>query len=138
MRGDKLIWDTVGIPPGGAELLDMVDRGLKYTTLKRIINFSGFPQTDIIKALDLNRSTLSRRAKTGHFNRTESDKLYRFTEVFAATIELFDGDVQAARDWLEKPIQALGNRAPISLVNTLSGSETVLRLIGRLENGVFS
>jgi putative toxin-antitoxin system antitoxin component (TIGR02293 family) len=138
LRKERVMWDAVGIPSGGAELLDTVERGLNYGTLKKITHYSGFQQTEIIKALELNRSTLSRRAKAGRFNRIESDKLYRFTEVFSEATKLFEGDTQAARDWLEQPIRALGNRTPISLINTLSGSETVLRLIGRLEDGVFS
>ncbi|WP_165395069.1 antitoxin Xre-like helix-turn-helix domain-containing protein [Thiomicrorhabdus indica] len=136
--GDSSIWSVAGIPRGGVSLLNEVERGFKHGTVKRVAEYSGVSQQLLIESLGLNRSTYSRRAKAGRLNQDESDKLYRFTEVLSNTIELFEGDKVAAKNWLQSPVKGLGERAPIDMIKTQSGSEMVLQLIERLEEGVFS
>nr|WP_259374668.1 MbcA/ParS/Xre antitoxin family protein [Pseudomonas aeruginosa] len=45
---------------------------------------------------------------------------------------MFEGDQEAAEDWLHHPLPALGGVPPIQ-----APLEMVLDLIGRLEHGVF-
>ena len=135
---DVTIWSAAGIPRGGVQLLNEVERGFKHVTVKLVADYSGVSQQVLIESLGLNRTTYNRRAKLGRLNQDESDKLYRFTEVLSGAIELFDGDKEAAKHWLQSPVKGLGERAPIDMIKTQSGSEMVLRLIDRLEDGVFS
>jgi putative toxin-antitoxin system antitoxin component (TIGR02293 family) len=62
------------------------------------------------------------------------------TEDFIVTraIELFDGEVEAAMLWLTTPKIALGYRQPLEYSKTPIGYDEVIRLIGRIEHGVFS
>ena len=135
---DTSVWSVADIPRGGLRLLNEVERGFKHTTLKRVAEYSGVSQQLLIESLGLNRSTYNRRASVGRLNQDESDRLYRFTEVLSSAIDLFEGDKLAAKNWLQSPVKGLGDRAPIDLIKTQAGSEMVLRLIGRLEDGVFT
>ena len=53
-------------------------------------------------------------------------------------VELFDGDREAACDWLRQPQPVLGGGVPIELAQTRQGAEDVEALINRIEQGVFS
>ena len=132
------VWKVAGIAQGGSELLQQVERGFSYNTLKGLAKYSGLTQSEVAHYLEFNRSTLNRRSKIGRFNTLESDKIYRFADFFSKAVELFEGDKESARVWLTQPVKGLGNHRPLELLGTLSGSEMVLKLIDSLEDGVFS
>jgi putative toxin-antitoxin system antitoxin component (TIGR02293 family) len=58
--------------------------------------------------------------------------------LFANTLELFEGDRDAATDWLTTAQPALGGIVPLDLAKSEVGAREVERLVGRLEHGVFS
>ncbi|WP_085920407.1 antitoxin Xre/MbcA/ParS toxin-binding domain-containing protein [Halomonas sp. CSM-2] len=45
------------------------------------------------------------------------------------------GDKQSANDWLSRPNEALGGRAPIKLCRTESGAKQVCRVLRAIEWG---
>jgi putative toxin-antitoxin system antitoxin component (TIGR02293 family) len=51
---------------------------------------------------------------------------------------LFEGDREAAIEWLGAPRPALGGVTPFSLIASEVGGREVEALIDRLEHGVFS
>jgi putative toxin-antitoxin system antitoxin component (TIGR02293 family) len=66
----------------------------------------------------------------------ESDRLVRIARLFGRALDLFDGNVDAARTWLATQQPALGDLAPLELAKTDVGTIEVERLIGRLELGL--
>ena len=74
----------------------------------------------------------------GVFNLGESDRLYRLAEISSAAIELFEGDEDKARNWLNHPVKGLGGKRPVDMAITSAETEATIDLIGRLEHGVFS
>lgn len=131
-------WQRVGIPARGVTLYDSVNNGLDYDVFDKLAEHSQVDKKELATAVTIPPATLSRRSKAGRFNKDESDRLYRYAEIFSQTLNLFEGDVFAACEWLKSPVVGLGNRRPIDMVSTTAESEGVLHLIGRLEHGVFS
>ena len=66
----------------------------------------------------------------------ESDRLGRLARLFGRAHDLFEGDADAAREWLTTPQRALGNIVPLELGKTDIGATEVEILIGRLEYGI--
>jgi putative toxin-antitoxin system antitoxin component (TIGR02293 family) len=60
------------------------------------------------------------------------------SRVFAKALELFEGDRDAASEWMSTPLPALGGSTPNDALNTDSGVREVENLIGRIEHGVYS
>jgi putative toxin-antitoxin system antitoxin component (TIGR02293 family) len=58
--------------------------------------------------------------------------------LFGKTLELFEGDRDAATEWLTTAQPALGGSVPLDLAKSDVGAREVERLVGRLEHGVFS
>ncbi|MFS1436226.1 MULTISPECIES: antitoxin Xre-like helix-turn-helix domain-containing protein [Vibrio] len=131
-------WQRVGIPARGVTLYEIVNKGLDYDVFEKLAKHSKVDKKELATAVTIPRATLNRRSKTGRFNKDESDRLYRYAEIFSKTVDLFEGDVIAACEWMKSPVVGLGNRRPIDMVSTTAESEGVLNLIGRLEHGVFS
>lgn len=82
--------------------------------------------------------TLARRKASGKLTPEESERLLRISAVFEDAVNLFEGDVSAAVNWLTTPRKALGDRPPLSYARTEPGAREVENLIGRLEHGIFS
>ena len=55
-----------------------------------------------------------------------------------ASIALFEGNNEAAQEWMKHPVKGLRDKRPIDMVGTDADTKIVLDLIGRLEHGAFS
>ncbi|WP_296901147.1 antitoxin Xre/MbcA/ParS toxin-binding domain-containing protein [Thiohalocapsa sp.] len=77
-----------------------------------------------------------RRAHPPRLSATESDRIYRIADVLAEALRLFEGDLDAAREWLTEPAKALGGSPPLERLEAEVGATEVRRLIERLEHGI--
>ena len=68
----------------------------------------------------------------------ESDRLVRLARVFSRAIEMYVGNVDAAKDWLIRSNRVLGGASPFEMAKTDVGAREVENLITRIEHGVFS
>jgi putative toxin-antitoxin system antitoxin component (TIGR02293 family) len=124
--------------PDPVSLVREVERGLPYRAFDRLERSSGLGPQELALVADIPMRTLHRRRAQGRLDRGESDRLVRFGRVFGRALELFEGDVDAARQWLSRPLPALGDHRPLDLARTDVGTREVELLIGRLEHGIVS
>ncbi len=126
--------DTFELP----ELLREVQRGLPYRTYERFARSVAMAGDRLLKFVDISRRTLLRRKSEGRFSPDESDRLLRAARVVARALALFDGDRDAALEWLNEPQPALGGAVPLDMARTEIGAREVETLTYRLEHGVYS
>ncbi len=130
---------TVGLRSNNLfNVLQRIATGLPYKALESLQQKSGLRLADVAKVTGIPLRTMARRKETGRLNPAESERLLRLSFLFEQAVDLFDGDVDAAREWLEKPSKGLGGQTPLQLAETEIGAREVENLIGRLEHGVFS
>ena len=114
------------------------ETGLPFKAITQFQKSSGLSQKTIGDVIDLPKSTLRTRRESGILNRHESDRLIRLGRIFALAVELFEGDVNAASEWLQTPSHALGDHTPLEFSSTELGAREVEAVIGRMEHGVFT
>jgi putative toxin-antitoxin system antitoxin component (TIGR02293 family) len=119
-------------------LLRAVEKGLAYRTFERFRRNTSLPFDRLITLIHIPRRTLTRRKGEGRFLPDESDRLLRAARLFGKALQLFEGDRDAAAEWLTSAQPALGGSIPLDLARTEVGAQEVERLVGRLEHGVFS
>ena len=65
-----------------------------------------------------------------------------YSSVLTRTVEsvlgLFDSNPQRAITWLKEPLTMMGHNKPYEIMKTHDGCSAVIRLINRLEHGVFT
>tara|TARA_R110002074_G_scaffold40464_1_gene108168 strand:- start:24248 stop:24502 length:255 start_codon:yes stop_codon:yes gene_type:complete len=59
-------------------------------------------------------------------------------DLVAASQQLFEGDLDAADTWLNRPLRAIGYRRPVDCMESVESIRTLLNVIGRLEHGLFN
>jgi len=121
-----------------AEVIDVLAAGLAYKSLTGLRQATGFSLETLADWTGISPRTLQRRRLEGRFAADESERIYRAANIFHLALGLFEGDAEAARQWLLAPQSALGDQSPLRLARTELGGRQVEDLIGRLEYGVFS
>ena len=118
-----------------SELLEQLGNGLPTESFGRLQALLGVSQRALAGYLGLSEATLHRRFAEGRFKAEESERLYRYLEVFEKATALFENDAKA-RTWLSRPALALGGQTPLDFARRERGAREVLDLIERLEYGV--
>lgn len=131
------IFSKLGLPQSGSSLHNQLHEGFSFQVYSNLSHYLKMPQKELNKVLQFAPATVERRKKK-NFNTSESDTLYRLANLARAAAELFEGNEEKARLWLNKPAKALGGKRPIDMVITSAETEMAINLIGRLEHGVFS
>jgi putative toxin-antitoxin system antitoxin component (TIGR02293 family) len=125
-------------PENPMKILLRVERGLGFQSFERFQRSAGLSALDLAEAVSITPRTLHRRKEEGRLAPDESDRLLRVSRVFGRALALFEGDADAAREWLAAPQSGLGGQRPIALARTDLGAREVEALIDRLEHGVLA
>jgi len=119
-------------------LIRQMEEGLSVHALHRLVSHTGLSLALLASIIGIPERTLARRKAIGKLSPEESERLLRVSSIFEKSMELFEGDLAAAINWLTTPKKALGNQQPLLYLRTELGAREVEDLIGRLEHGVFS
>lgn len=117
---------------------ETVKKGLSYRKFEVFRARTQMSTERIAKTAHIPKRTLARRKRTGRFTTEESERLLRLGLIYDLTLHLFERNVTAARQWLERPNPTLDDRSPLEVAETEVGGREVEGLIGRLELGVYS
>ena len=113
-----------------------VRTGFPFAAFEHFLRNTSLTAGDVAALVRLPPRTVARRKEAGRLAPDESDRLLRASRVFGRALELFEGNADAAREWLQAPQTLLGNRVPLQLAATDVGALEVERLVGRLEHGI--
>jgi putative toxin-antitoxin system antitoxin component (TIGR02293 family) len=102
-----------------------------------LVKYLGITTHQIAALLPVTERTIQRYTPNQHFNSVVSEHILQIAEVAAKGAEVFDSKEQF-RLWLSLPNKALGNKTPLSLMNTKRGSDMVMDILVRIEHGVYS
>jgi putative toxin-antitoxin system antitoxin component (TIGR02293 family) len=134
LGGDRILGRNISTP--GA-LDDLVRKGLPYGAIEAIVNRIAVNLPELVALLASSKRTIARRKAEKRLSAAESDRLARLARVFAQAEEVFE-DKEKARRWIHKPNRVLGGRTPLQALETDIGTLEVVRILGRIEFGVYS
>jgi len=124
-------------PASTLDWIELIRKGISSGAIDSILKTMQLSQADLARVLGIPERTLARRKREGVLNSEESAKLVRLARVVGRANEVFE-DPKAALQWLKAPNTALSGAAPLSLLDTEIGAESVLDTLGRIEHGVFA
>jgi putative toxin-antitoxin system antitoxin component (TIGR02293 family) len=118
-------------------VMKAVQKGFRWKSFEGLARNMNIPHYQIAEMIGVSRRTLARRKLEKRFQLQESDRLLRIARVFARTLQLFDGDRDAATEWLTHRSRHLGGATPLEYSRFDIGATEVERLIGCIEHGIY-
>ena len=113
--------------------------GLSNSAFNRIIDMEFLSQTTWARLLDLSPRTLQRyiNSKTDIQDRLRIEKVIEISSVMFRGSEVF-GSQELFRDWSTAPNPALDKMRPIALLESNVGTSIIVKMLGRIEHGIFA
>jgi len=119
------------------ELRETVRSGLPYASFEAVIGKFGLAREEAAAALRLPPRTIARRKREQKLQVDESDRLLRLARISSQAATTL-GSEQRAIQWLRRPNRALGNQAPLKLIDNDIGARQVEEALGRIAHGIVS
>ena len=120
--------------------LDLIHLGAKGVSKRQIGRLSEamcLSMATIANLLVVSPRTIQRQPKGKVFDKNVSERAIKLAQLTAHGVSVF-GAREEFCVWLQTPVVALGNKTPMSILDSTMGVELVDDIIGRIEHGVFS
>lgn len=131
----------VELPPNQSSVagaIDVIRKGLPIISAVNLSRRFDIQESQMAQVLGLSQRTFSRnKTQATTLDIARSDRLFRLAKVLVRATDVLE-DEAAARDWLSRPNKALGDVRPLELLDTDTGVEQVLTILGRIDYGVYS
>jgi putative toxin-antitoxin system antitoxin component (TIGR02293 family) len=109
---------------------------IRFTQAERVGKRVGLFDETLAAFLGISQKTFSRRRNAGKLDTAESLRLEMLEKMYNLAQEVL-GDEDRAKRWLTQPLVGLGNRAPLELLTSIQGYETVRNSLYRQAYGMF-
>ncbi len=131
------IGDWLGLqsPTTEAEILRIVEGQLAPAVIRRLISL-GLQRAEIDAVIIPLRTLQHRRSRRQKLTVEESDRVLRVIRVLSLAESVY-GSRPRALAWMRKPHARFDGRAPISLLNTDTGSRIVEEMLIQIDAGMF-
>jgi putative toxin-antitoxin system antitoxin component (TIGR02293 family) len=118
--------------------IHLIRKGLPFSALAHFLKTSGLSQLELAIIFQVSTRTVQRYSPQQNLPPQVSEKLLALNDLYQQAGLALAGSPQNITQWLRKPLAALGNLAPLSLLDTFEGLQEVKVILGRLEWGVYS
>jgi putative toxin-antitoxin system antitoxin component (TIGR02293 family) len=119
------------------QLREAAKSGLPYASLETVIVKLRLGREEAAAVLHLPQRTIARRKKEQRLQADESDRVLRLARIGAQASATLGTEERAAQ-WLRRANRALGNRAPLELLDNDIGTRQVEEILARIEHGNIS
>jgi len=122
---------------GDFDLIDLSRTGIKKSTLKSLADYLGITMETLSGLLHSSYRNIQRKDNDELLDTLKTEKVLELAAFAQRGIEVI-GDKESFTEWLHSPLVALGNKTPLDFLDTSFGIQMVTKVLGRLEQGVYS
>jgi putative toxin-antitoxin system antitoxin component (TIGR02293 family) len=134
MGGNKSVPKTIS---NEMDLINLSRHGVRKSSLKSLAQYLGITMDKMSSLLHTSHRNIQRKDEDELLDTLKTEKVLELAAFIQRGIEVI-GSGDGFREWLHSPILALGNRKPIDFLDTTFGIQMALKVLGRLEQGVYS
>lgn len=118
------------------ERIAIIRNGLPFDVVETLGQKANLPTKAVLNYLGLAQTTYNKKKRENDLlSRRESEVVLILSELLDFGLEVFNNEAEKFQRWLKKPNMSLGNVAPESLFDSLSGIQEVRNALNRLEYG---
>ncbi len=122
---------------GDFDLITLTREGIKKSSLKSLATYLGISLEVLSGLLHSSYRNIQRKDENELLDTLKTEKVLELGTFAQRGIEVI-GNNEAFAEWLQSPLLALGNKTPLAFLDTSFGIQLVTKLLGRLEQGVYS
>lgn len=122
---------------GDFDLINLSREGVKKSTLKSLADYLGINMETLSGLLHSSLRNIQRKNDDELLDTLKTEKVLELAAFAQRGIEVI-GDKESFAEWLHSPLVALGNKMPLHFLDTSFGIQMVTKVLGRLEQGVYS
>ncbi|HRN56867.1 MAG TPA: DUF2384 domain-containing protein [Agriterribacter sp.] len=119
------------------DLIRLSRNGVKTASLKLLSQYLGITMDAMSKLLHTSHRNIQRKHDNDLLDVYKSERVIEIAQVVSKGLDLF-GTTDNLQQWLHSGIMALGGKKPVDLLDTSFGVRMILKLMGRIEHGVYS
>lgn len=116
--------------------IGIIKNGITKNQLEAIKSETDFDYHTLSNLLSVSRTTLIKKKGEERFDQPTSERIMILAEFISYGREVFESR-ELFNTWIKEPSIALGNKAPVELLDTVYGIEEVKKELGRIEYGVY-
>jgi putative toxin-antitoxin system antitoxin component (TIGR02293 family) len=122
---------------GEFDLINLSRAGIKKSTLKSLAEYLGINMETMSGLLHSSYRNIQRKDEDELLDTLKTEKVLELAAFAQRGMEVI-GDKESFAEWLHSPLVSLGNKTPLNFLDTSFGIQMVTKLLGRLEQGVYS
>lgn len=119
------------------DLINLTREGVKKSTLKTLAAFLGITMEIMSRLLHTSYRNIQRKDDDSLLDTLKTERVLELASFTQRGVEVI-GNKDAFAEWIQSPLIALGNKKPVDFLDTSFGIQLLTKLLGRLEQGVFS
>jgi len=122
---------------GDFDLIALSRVGIKKSTLKSLADYLGIDMETMSKLLHSSYRNIQRKDEDQLLDTLKTEKVLELAAFAQRGIQVI-GDKESFAEWLHSPLASLGNKTPLNFLDTSFGIQMLTKILGRLEQGVYS
>jgi putative toxin-antitoxin system antitoxin component (TIGR02293 family) len=134
LGGSKSVKKSIS---GDFDLISLTREGIKKSTLKSLAAHLGISMETMSRLLHTSHRNIQRKDEDELLDTLKTEKVLEMAAFAQRGIEVI-GNKAGFIEWLHSPLLSLGNKMPVDFIDTSFGINMVTKILGRLEQGVYS
>ncbi|GAC1438861.1 MAG: hypothetical protein NVSMB63_03260 [Sediminibacterium sp.] len=124
-------------PVSGIDFVTACNKGIPKLSVINLAEIMDVPMKDIAALLNVSYKTLGRKKSADILDSLASSLSIEIAHTIAKGLSVFESP-DKLKHWLQKENKALHGKKPFELLNTPTGIKMVNRVLGRIEEGVYT
>lgn len=134
LGGDKSIKKALS---GDLDLINISRTGIKKSTLKSLAGYLDITMETMSNLLHSSHRNIQRKDEDELLDTSKTEKVLELAAFAQRGIEVI-GNKESFSEWLHSPLISIGNKTPLDFLDTSFGIRMLTKILGRLEQGVYS
>ncbi len=134
LGGNKSVPKTIS---SDMDLINLSRHGIRKSSLKSLAGYLGITMEKMSSLVHSSHRNIQRKDEDELLDTLKTEKVLELAAFIKRGIDVI-GTEDGFKEWVHSPILALGNRKAIDFLDTTFGMQMALKVLGRLEQGVFS
>ncbi|HRE37787.1 MAG TPA: DUF2384 domain-containing protein [Chitinophagaceae bacterium] len=122
---------------GDFDLIALTREGIKKSSLKSLAAHLGVTMEVMSRLLHSSHRNMQRKDEDELLDTLKTEKVLELAAFAQRGIDVV-GSKQAFIEWLHSPLVSLDNKSPLEFLDTSFGIQLLQKILGRLEQGVYS